>query len=245
MSRASGATPSETAIQGRARQILLSFTLMTIPMTLFSAVLLGLIFHYRIAGTDSSKASFLVDGASLDTDAIYVDLSATALTTVASWCSTVSPLLLTFALTLASYPAARSLFLGSQNAQDQRLPTPYQFALMLRITSNPSIASLWDWLVYSFAWSSRRSSQATPVKVMGWVLMLGSLLRFVELMSRRRISVDILPTVPWYSQQIHGFTSRPKPWHSSKANPSHHLSMLVSGSTRIAPITRTPHLRVY
>ena len=161
------------------RQILISFAVMTVPMTLFSAVLLSLIYHYRITQNGSSSSNLAFEGTNPDGDAIYVNFSATIITTVASWCSTVAPLLLTFALTLASYPAAQSLFSDSQKGRVDSLPTPHQFALMLRMTSNASIGTLWQWIVYSLRRRGHRENQGTSLTIMTWILGAGSLIRFV------------------------------------------------------------------
>ena len=94
-------------IQGRVRQIVIAFAVMVLPMLFLSALLLGLIFFYRIPPN-----KYAHDDLGLEQDhsnAYLVKFSTTMLVTVASWSSTVAPVLIGFAITLASYPAAKDL----------------------------------------------------------------------------------------------------------------------------------------
>jgi hypothetical protein len=45
-----GHRPSSSRMGGRYLEVLLSFFVMTVPILAFSALLLGLIYHYRIVG---------------------------------------------------------------------------------------------------------------------------------------------------------------------------------------------------
>lgn len=165
-----------TRIQGRITQILIAFLVMTIPMLLFSSVLLGLIFHYRVTQNEFVSNNLAFTSDSVDNDAYFVNISATTLITVASWSSTVAPILIGFSMTLASYPVAKGLLEDSQRELGQ-LPTPFQLSLIIQIIANSGIGSLWSWLVYTVGPRSRRESQGRALKALSRILMLGILLR--------------------------------------------------------------------
>lgn len=172
---ASRTTP--THIRGKKKGILLAFAVMTIPMLLFSSLLLGLVYHYRVvfSGFESTDLSFEVDNNA--PDVFYVALSATTLTTIASWSSTIAPLLVGYAVTLGSYLTAGEMLRAVGGNQPEALPTPHQFSLMLQILSNGSVGSLWSWLRYSFGWRNERERQPTVLLKMIWVLLVGLFVR--------------------------------------------------------------------
>jgi hypothetical protein len=149
-------------------------------MLIFSALLLGLIYHFRVVHNGFVLSNLRVNAVHDESDVIYVRLSATTLTTIASWSSTVAPILVGCAVTLISYPVARGILLAGQNNKPHDLLTPYQLSLMLRMLTSGSPASLWHWMKYSFGWRGRRESQGRPMKTMTWMLFLGIILRFVN-----------------------------------------------------------------
>ncbi|KAH8672041.1 hypothetical protein BGZ60DRAFT_537553 [Tricladium varicosporioides] len=163
---------TSSGMRGRSRDIILAFSTLTVPMIAFSATLLGLIYHYRIARNDYMSSNLRLDIGDGDSNAIYVNFSATALTQIASWSSTLAPILVGFAISLISYPVARSMLLASQRNDTRGLPTPYQFHLMFRMVANGSWISLWHWIKYTTGWTGRRESQGRPLKIMTWILFL-------------------------------------------------------------------------
>ena len=170
-------------MRGRYLDILFSFLIMTIPMLAFSALLLGLIYHYRIVRNEFPSENLSFVGRDDESSAIYVRLSATTLITVASWSSTIAPLLVGFALTLQSYPVARSLLNAGHENQPDQLPTPFQLSLMLRMLTSGGPGSLWHCLIYAVGWRGRRQPQPPVLKHMTMMLCLGTLLRSVASMS--------------------------------------------------------------
>ncbi|KAF7507035.1 hypothetical protein GJ744_010963 [Endocarpon pusillum] len=120
--------PSSSRMGGLYRNILLSFFAMTVPMLTFSALLIGLIYDYRIVRNPFPSDNLRFNGGQDDSNAIYVGLSATTLITVASWSSTIAPLLIGFALALVSYPVARVLLKAEQDSRPEQLPTTFQLA---------------------------------------------------------------------------------------------------------------------
>lgn len=137
-------------IKVRVADIISAFFIMTIPMFALSVLLLGLVYGNRVDPKSYPISNLAPTTQVVDNSAILVDMSSTTLTLIASWSSTAAPLLLSFALTLASYPIARRLLIANRENSTQDLPTPFQFAIMLRMVRNASPASLWQWLKYSF-----------------------------------------------------------------------------------------------
>lgn len=172
-----GHTPSSRRMGGRYLEILFSFFVMTVPMLAFSALLLGLIYHYRIVRNPFPSDNLRFDGGQDGSTAIYVGISATTLITVASWSSTIAPLLIGIALTLLSYPIASTLLKAEQDSRPEQLPTTFQLSLMLRMLCSGGPGSFWHWITYALGWRGRRQSQPPVLKRMTIMLCVGTLLR--------------------------------------------------------------------
>jgi hypothetical protein len=162
-------------MRGRSKDILLAFFALTVPMVALSAALLALIYHYRIVRNDFISSNLRLDTGQDNSKVVYVKFSATSLTQVASWSSTLAPILVGFTITLISYPVARSILLAGEENDPRALPTPYQFYLMLRMVANGSPVSLWHWITYTA--KGRREKQGKPLKTMTWILFLSVILR--------------------------------------------------------------------
>lgn len=172
--------PSSSRMGGRYLEILLSFLVMTVPMLAFSALLLGLIYHYRIVRNPFPSDNLRFQEGQDDSSAIYVGLSATTLITVASWSSTMAPLLVGFALTLLSCPVASTLLKAGRDSRPEQLTTTFQLSLMLRMLCSGGPGSLWHWITYALGWRGRRQSQPPVLKRMTIMLCVGTLLRLVD-----------------------------------------------------------------
>ena len=106
--------------------ITLACLVICIPMLVLSAGLLGIIYAYRVIQRDSDLLfSESPGGVDMDPSVYLVNYSATRLITIASWTSSVAPLLPGFVMTLLSFPAARRFLRTSQAGQEHSLPTPY------------------------------------------------------------------------------------------------------------------------
>ncbi|KAK0127663.1 hypothetical protein ONS96_007184 [Cadophora gregata f. sp. sojae] len=166
-----GSATSASRMRGRTGDILFAFSLMTIPMSIFSALLLGLIFYFKVTPNDSASPDFRLGQPSQDS-VIYVDISATTLTTVASWSSTIAPILVGCAITLISYPVAKQILRAGQSGKTDRLPTPFQLSLMLKMITSGSPRALWNWWQYIWGWRGKKESQGRPMRLMTSVLIL-------------------------------------------------------------------------
>ena len=147
--------PPPQRMSGQLSDIVLNSTLLALPL-LFSAVLLGVVFHYRVKHNPVVSTDLQLPGTVDEPGVYYVKFAATRLFFIASWLSTVAPLLITSAMKLASYPIAQRSYTDATAHPF----TPYQLALTVRILNNGGLNSLWEWSRYRFGWKKRRTGQA-------------------------------------------------------------------------------------
>ena len=159
-------------IGGGLKQILLATALLTIPMLVLSSLLLGLVLNNRITSSSPQKSAFPAVGGEPETGVYFAKISATRLTTVASWSSSLTPLLPGFVMMLVFFPVASSIKSCSESADISKLPTPFQLNLLLGM-SGGGPGALWEWAKYIF-W--RRRETSTHVVRLSAVLLIISLL---------------------------------------------------------------------
>lgn len=170
--------PDSRRMSGRTREITFACILMTIPMAAFSALLLGLIYYYRVVPSKLTSDTLQLPGEQSNSNAIYVQISATTLTTIASWSSTVGPILVGSAVTLISYPMARRLLLAARTDRPDLLPTSFQLSLMVSTITSGSPQSFFHWLRYTLGWRGRKQSQARPMNLLTLTLCVALALRY-------------------------------------------------------------------
>jgi hypothetical protein len=131
------------------RLIFISIFMISAPLTLFSALLIGIVFKYRLPPFQSSSVPYLSSlNPQYDQSGVYyVQFSATKLLVLASVSSSVAPLLASFFMNLVSYPIARRILSCSNRKQLAQLPTPSQLGLLI-ITLSGGPGPLWQWLKY-------------------------------------------------------------------------------------------------
>lgn len=130
------------------KTIILPTIIIIFPMTLLVAGLLGLIFGYRVQSEDSLFTDVSNSGVLRDRTVVLVNYSATRIVFVASWASTLAPLLAGFVMSLDSFRTALVMFRSSSNAEQADLPTPYQYSLLIGL-SLASIGRLRRYFAYS------------------------------------------------------------------------------------------------
>jgi len=143
------------------KDIALNAALLILPMLLFTTTILGLVYYYRVQRQPLDSTSLQYTDTNNEFGAIYVKLSATYLIFIASWSSSIAPVLTAAALSLASYPAARSCLKNARSQQPKNLYTPFQLTLALTMINGGRVSSLWHWLKYTIGWRHKRQSQAT------------------------------------------------------------------------------------
>jgi hypothetical protein len=150
-------------LSGRLSQIALSFFILTGPMLAFTAVLLGLVFYYRVKHTDGPFPNLQTKEMRDEAGIYYVRLSATFLIFISSWSSSLGPLLVGFALALVAYPMARQSLRQARANNPRELPTPYQLALTLKFLEGAGFTALWAWVKYLANSRRRGQPQATTL----------------------------------------------------------------------------------
>lgn len=166
----------EQRLGGRYGSIFLSLSVVTLPMLTFSAVLLGLVMKYRVQYTSGPYANLELQGFAYRSGSYYVDLSATFLIFVASWSSSVATIAAGFMTALAAYPIAKKYVGLVERQQTNKLLTPYQLALTIRLLDGGGIGALWEWLKYAIKGKSRRQNQSPALKLTSSVALLGAFL---------------------------------------------------------------------
>jgi len=161
---------------GRRSDIALNSALLTLPL-LFSAVLLGVVFHYRVQHNPVVSDDLQLPGTVDEPGIYYVKFEATRLFFIASWSSSVASILVGCAMTLASYPIAQGSHRAAKSNKTSQLFTPYQFALTLRMLNGGGLTALWEWLKYVFGW--KRTTQARALVHVSTLLLIMTVLGYV------------------------------------------------------------------
>lgn len=113
------------------KTILLPTLIVIFPMTFLVGGLLGLIFGYRVKSEPSLFTDVSNSDVLRDHTVVLVNYSATRIVFVASWASTLAPLLAGFVMSLDSFRTALVMFRSSSSADQANLPTPYQYSLLV------------------------------------------------------------------------------------------------------------------
>ncbi|OAP58300.1 hypothetical protein AYL99_07390 [Fonsecaea erecta] len=113
------------------KTILLPTLTIVLPMAFLVAGLLALIFGYRVKSEESLFEEVSNSQALSDHAVVLVNYSATRIAFVASWASTLAPLLAGFIMNLSSFQSALLMYLSSSCSEQQDLPTPYQYSLLV------------------------------------------------------------------------------------------------------------------
>lgn len=150
--------------KGRNGEIAWSAILLTIPLLLLTCVLFALVFGYRVTIDDAPFDHLKGNESALgDDDAYYVALNATFLIFLASWMSSLAPMLTGVAITLAAYPIAGKLLQDTIGDNRQNLLTPFQFNLAVRLVDGSAWSGLWRLLLYKLGWGKQTRTHGTAL----------------------------------------------------------------------------------
>ncbi len=167
---------NERRMGGRYSDVVPSFLILTIPMLLFVCVLLGLVFHYRVQSKGSPYENLRLLEQQDEKGVYYVNISSTILVFLASWSSSLAPMLASFALALIAYPVAKTYLREERAERPEKLLTPYQLLLTLRFLDGGGFGVLWSWFKYLFKWKKQRQLQASPLSTTAAVAILATVL---------------------------------------------------------------------
>ena len=154
----------DSHMTGKFKDIGLAFFIVSIPMFVFSVVLLGLVYHFRVSHGRVPFSNLDYPQSQDETGVYYVNFGATSLIFVASWSCSLAPALVGFALTMFSFPVAHNYLQHTRKQCKTGLLTPYQLSIVLRQLTGGSLGALWAWVKYLYTWKSRRQIQAPALK---------------------------------------------------------------------------------
>jgi hypothetical protein len=126
-----------TPLRGRSRlgALIWPAMIITFPMALLCGVLLGMIYGYRVRSEPSLFSSINNEQLNRPHGYLLVNYPATRLVFIASFISTLGPILAGSIMSLWTFPVAQSMIKASSTAQySQLLPTPYQLSLIIGIS---------------------------------------------------------------------------------------------------------------
>ena len=120
----------------RIKSLLWPVFVITVPIALLSATLLGLVFGYRVR---TQPSLFAADAGGYQdihrhNSYVLVNFPATRLVFAASFLSTLAPMLGSFIMVLWSLRIAQSMRTASAELRYTHMPTPYQLSLVIGLT---------------------------------------------------------------------------------------------------------------
>lgn len=160
--------------QGVFRNIVWSAFAICGPMMLLCGALMYIAFVYRIKKISNVFGDNATQKQEFeDISYILVDFSATKLVFLASFLSTLAPLLAGCIMTITSMIAFEDLRRTSDVSRFQRLPTPYQMSLLVGV-----LAASYEQLLTALTYlsSRRRKSRASPILIYAISIFLLSVL---------------------------------------------------------------------
>ena len=174
-------TPPRGMMRGFKREIIGGMVLMFLPLPLM-AVLVGLIYANREASSTlpGSADSITIDGSDrpLDSNYYLVSYSATRLAFISSLAATLALALVPVAMPLLyAYVAASSLQNASLLRQHDKLPSPFQFELLLRMLAGGTL-DIFLYLDYLFR---RKRSRIAAVPLLNKAAMMLSFMLLLAL----------------------------------------------------------------
>lgn len=154
-------------ITGKFANILLGFLILTLPLAALVAVLLALIYYYRVEQITPS-GDLLQSGAQQnDQGALYVDINPTILMKIASLSSTIAGFLSTVAAGLAAYPLASAVLTKTRSGDQDALLSPFHYYLVLDLIENAGYFTVWRWLKFRFSKSQKQTSPPSQLIKLG------------------------------------------------------------------------------
>ena len=151
--------PLDSKMGGQKLEIGFASALLTIPMLTLAALLIGLVYEYRMPD-HSSSYSFDNQTALPLGSAYFVNYSSTTLVYIASLSSTLSTLLIPAAMLLYSYVLANDLAKDSDQAAMSNLPSPFQLNMLIKMVEG-RLMVLWSYVRYALG-SKRRGINIVP-----------------------------------------------------------------------------------
>lgn len=146
-----------------------------LPMVLFSTILLGLVYGYRVDPEAANKDIDIWENSShrLHNGYIYVHYSSAQLLFITSWSSSMAPVLLCFLMKLWQIEASRDIIEASKGSNHERLITPYQLSLIINMSTG-TLSELITYIKY-LLWK-KKAKQPPVLTKSASILIFGGLI---------------------------------------------------------------------
>ena len=148
--------PLDRKMGGQKLEIGLASALLIVPMLTLAALLIGLVYKYRMPDQLSSYSLDNKTALPLGS-AYYVNYSSTTLVYIASLSSTLSTLLIPAAMLLYSFKLGNDLAKDSDQAAVSNLPSPFQLDMLIKMVEG-RLMVLWTYIRYVSGSKRRRIS---------------------------------------------------------------------------------------
>lgn len=147
-----------------------NFLIILLPMLVFTAVFLGLIYHNekKVSPSSSPELDFPLNPGR-ETGVVFVSISAATLAFIASWSSTVATAVTGCVVTLIGYPVA-SLLRRQSMSNQFRLPSLSEMSLIISMLSGRKLQAVAEALKLSTR--SHRTTASTGLGLLGLIVAL-------------------------------------------------------------------------
>ncbi|KAF3385478.1 hypothetical protein F1880_001721 [Penicillium rolfsii] len=159
-------------ITGKYTNIFLGFLILTLPLAALIAVLLVLIYHYRVEQVTASGLVVQPELLLNDHSALYVDINPTYLMKIASLSSLIAGFLTTVAAGLAAYPLASAVLTKTRDGDSDALLSPFHYYLTLDLIENAGYFTVWRWLKFRFSKSQKQTKPPPQLISLGTIACL-------------------------------------------------------------------------
>ena len=117
----------------------------TLPVIGIAFTLIFIVYHYRLNPFQVPIAELQTITSNHEPGFYYVNFSATRLTTVASWASTVALVLPGSIMSLYWHRLALFMQDNVRKGNSMAMPTPYEYSLLLALRTG-GLPPLWEWV---------------------------------------------------------------------------------------------------
>ena len=129
----------------------------TLPVVGIAFTLVFIVYHYHLNPFQIPIAELQTNTSNHEPSFYYVNFSATRLTTVASWASTVALVLPGSIMSLYWHRLASFMQENARKGNSMAMPTPYEYSLLLALKTG-GLPPLWEWLKHRFLRRRQRGS---------------------------------------------------------------------------------------
>lgn len=162
--------------------IIISSSWLILPLTILTVALITYVYKHQVPHGNATPSVFEQESPDVPDDgAIYVQVDSTMLVFLASWMSSVAPLLISFAIGLTTFPVTKQLLRDTrESARSGDLPTSSQLHLMMKLINGATFTGIWGLLRYRIKWRRRADGRSTALLSLMSVTIASILLRYVH-----------------------------------------------------------------